>query len=95
MQRLALPFLMMIGLSGAAFAADTPATGSDTADTHGGRHGFREACSADIQTYCSTSKSRDERHACVQANKDKFSGGCKAFMAAHPRHQSSTPPAAQ
>ena len=79
-----------MGFSGAAFAADTPASG----DTGGGGHsGFREACGADLQTYCPNATSRDERRACVQQNKDKFSDGCKAFMAAHPRPQSSTPPA--
>ena len=73
---------------GMAFAADAPAPSS------GGDHnGFREACGADLQTYCASAKSRDERRACVQANKDKFSDGCKSFMAAHPRPQSSTPPA--
>lgn len=82
-----------IALSGAAFAADPPASGDSGG---GGWHGFREACGTDLQTYCPNAKSRDERRACVQQNKDKFSDGCKAFMAAHPRPQSSsTPPAGQ
>ena len=80
-----------MGFSGAAFAADPPASG----DAGGGHSGFREACGTDLQTYCASSTTRDERRACVQANKDKFSDGCKSFMAAHPRPQSSTPPAGQ
>lgn len=86
--RLASAFMAVtIGLSGAAFAADSsaaPASG-------GGHSGFREACGADIKQYCDASKTREERHACVVANKDKFSQGCKDFMAAHPRPQSSAP----
>ena len=78
-----------LGFGGVAFAADDPPA------TGGGHSGFREACGADLETYCASSKTRDERHACVQANKDKFSAGCKSFMAAHPHPQSSTPPAGQ
>ena len=84
-----------VGLAGygMAFAADTPAPTSGGGDGH--HSGFREACGADLQTYCASSKSHDERRACVDANKDKFSAGCKSFMAAHPHHHDSgaTPPA--
>jgi hypothetical protein len=85
-------FAAAISLAGgvALAADDAPATGS-------GDHmsGFRQACGTDLQTYCASSTTRDERRACVQANKDKFSEGCKSYMAAHPRPQSSTPPAGQ
>ena len=85
-------FAVAIGLGsyGIAFAADdAPATGGDQMG------GFRQACGADLKTYCASSTTREERRACVQTNKDKFSDGCKSFMAAHPRPQSSTPPAGQ
>ena len=75
-----------MGFSGAALAADPPAGG----DTGGGHSGFREACGADLQTYCPNAKSHDERRTCVQQNKDKFSDGCKSFMASHPRPSSSS-----
>jgi hypothetical protein len=46
------------------------------------QHGaFKAACGADIQTYCASAQTKDDRHACVKANKDKFSDSCKAFMA--------------
>ena len=81
-----------MGFSGAALAADPPASG----DTGGGGHsGFREACGADLQQYCPNAKSRDERRTCVQQNKDKFSDGCKSFMASHPRPSDSSKPAGQ
>jgi hypothetical protein len=51
----------------------------------GGHGGFMAACGADIQTYCSSAQNRDERRACVKANKDKFSDSCKSFMASHMR----------
>ena len=73
-------------LRATAFAADpAPATPPASGDQHRGE--FRQACGADLQTYCAASKTRDERHACIEANKDKFSDTCKAFMAAHPRGQ--------
>jgi hypothetical protein len=72
---------------GAALAAD------DTPAPAGGDHmgGFRQACGADLQTYCSASKTRDERHACVDANKDKFSDTCKTYMAQHPHGHGPAP----
>ncbi|MGB8364020.1 MAG: hypothetical protein ACLQUZ_16135 [Rhizomicrobium sp.] len=47
---------------------------------------FTQACGADMQTYCSAAQSRDDRRACMQANKDKFSDACKGFMASHHAH---------
>jgi hypothetical protein len=57
-------------------------------DGQGGQHRgeYRAACGADIQTYCPTATSRDERRTCVDTNKEKFSEGCKTYMAAHPWH---------
>ncbi|HUO91901.1 MAG TPA: hypothetical protein VMU22_03225 [Rhizomicrobium sp.] len=51
------------------------------------RSQFMDACGNDVKTYCASAQSRDDRRACVVANRDKFSGSCKAFMAAHPMHQ--------
>lgn len=87
--RLASAFVAVtMGLSGIAFAADDSAAPSNGG---GGHSGFREACGTDLQTYCATSKTRDERRACVKENKDKFSEGCKSFMATHQRPESSAP----
>ena len=50
----------------------------------GGNHGaFKAACGADMQTYCASAQTRDDRHACMQTNAAKFSDSCKSFMAAH------------
>jgi len=48
---------------------------------------FMDACGGDMKTYCASAQNRDDRRACVMANKDKFSANCKSFMAAHPMHQ--------
>jgi hypothetical protein len=73
----------------AAHAADQQAPSNG----QGGHSGFKDACGADLDKFCSAAKLRDERHTCIDANKDKFSDSCKTFMAAHPRpNNSSTPP---
>lgn len=91
MRKLALTiFAVTLTTAGAALAADpspTPSSGGD-------HHGFRDACGADLKQYCSAATTREERRSCVDANKEKFSEGCKSFMAAHPRH-GATPPAGQ
>jgi hypothetical protein len=48
---------------------------------------FMQACGTDMQSYCASARSRDDRRACVMANHDKFSDSCKSFMAAHPMHE--------
>jgi len=48
------------------------------------RAAYREACGKDIETYCASATSREERRACVRENKDKFSDGCKTYMEEHP-----------
>ncbi|HTW33694.1 MAG TPA: hypothetical protein VMD53_03675 [Rhizomicrobium sp.] len=54
----------------------------------GGMHSqFMDACGGDMQTYCGSAQSRQDRRACMVANKDKFSANCKSFMANHPMHQ--------
>lgn len=85
-RQLALAGAIMFAFGGAAFAQDqsAPPPGG-----HGGA--FHAACGQDIQTYCSTAQSREDRHACVQANKDKFSDTCKSFMASHMHHGAPQP----
>ena len=56
---------------------------------------FMDACGGDMQTYCASAQSRDDRRACVMANKDKFSANCKSFMAAHPMHAHPQQPGGQ
>jgi hypothetical protein len=64
-----------------AFAQDQPPP------QQGGGHGmFKQACGADIQNFCASAQNRDDRRACVMANKDKFSDSCKSFMASHPMY---------
>ena len=80
MKPLFLALLLSVGTSAVAFA-------QDQGPPRGGHGAFMQACGADIKTYCASAQSRDDRRACVQANKDKFSDSCKAFMASHPMHQ--------
>jgi len=51
------------------------------------RSQFMDACGGDMQTYCASAQNRQDRRACVMANRDKFSQSCKTFMASHPMHQ--------
>ncbi|MGD0866764.1 MAG: hypothetical protein ABSA49_14540 [Rhizomicrobium sp.] len=83
-----LSLILTLASAGAAFAQDQtqmqgPAAG---APQHGA---FKAACGADLQTFCASAQTKDDRHACVKANKDKFSDSCKAFMAS--RKQGSGP----
>jgi hypothetical protein len=73
----AVSVALSIGVAGAASAQGQG----------GGDHAaFAQACSADLQTYCASAQSRDDRHACIQANKDKFSDSCKSFIASRHQH---------
>ncbi|HEY0266175.1 MAG TPA: hypothetical protein VGC16_05440 [Rhizomicrobium sp.] len=66
--------------SAAAFAQDAPPPG-------GGR---MAACRDDMQKFCAD-KTGPDRRACMMANKDKLSDGCKSALAArkaaHPQGQ--------
>ena len=62
---------------------------------HGGMAAMREACGADMQKFCAD-KMGPDRRACMEANKDKLSDGCKAAMAAMQQRMQQgggTPPA--
>lgn len=74
---LSLSLILTLAGTGAAFAQDQgPGSGS--------HHGeFRAACGADMQTFCASAQSHDDRHACMQANMSKLSDSCKSFIAAH------------
>lgn len=48
---------------------------------------FMDACGNDMKSFCGSAQSRQDRRACMQANKDKFSDSCRSFMASHPMHQ--------
>ena len=73
---------LVLGVSGTAIAQDQnqPQAG----EWH---EMFKQACGADIQKFCSTAQTRDDRHACVKANTDKFSDTCKTFLASHAHGQ--------
>jgi hypothetical protein len=72
--------LLATGAATAAFAQNSP-------PPQGGPSGFMQACGADIQNFCASAQNRQDRRACVEANKDKFSDSCKSYMASHPMHQ--------
>ena len=70
------PLVLVLLMAGPAVAQDQPAAGGE------GHHGrFRAACGADVQTYCASAQTRDDRRQCIMANKDKLSDTCKAFLA--------------
>lgn len=70
--------LVSVFPAGSALGQDqTPAGGQ--AVSHRG-DAFRSACAADLQTYCATAQSRDERHQCMTANHDKLSDTCRTFL---------------
>ena len=71
-----------------ALCASLPAMAQDQAPPQNpNRAAFMQACGADFKSFCSSAQTREDRRACVIANKDKFSDTCKSFMAAHPMHQ--------
>jgi hypothetical protein len=74
---------VVIGATAGALAQDQ----SQSQDQHHGGQAFRQACGADMQTYCSAATTRDARHQCMQDNKDKFSDTCKALMANFAAHR--------
>jgi hypothetical protein len=88
MKKLFLVLSFAVCASTLAFAQDqTPAQQQGGGMQGGGmRSQFMDACGGDMQTYCASAQSRDDRRACVMANKDKFSANCKSFMASHPMH---------
>jgi hypothetical protein len=71
----------------AAVFAQTPAPQQGGMSGGGMRGQFMQACGTDMQNFCASAQSRDDRRACVMANHDKFSDSCKSFMAAHPMHE--------
>lgn len=77
----------VLALSGAALAQDQAAAPQGG---HGGG-AFRAACGQDMQTYCGSAQSREDRHTCMKAKKDKFSDSCKSFMASRRHHGDGQP----
>jgi hypothetical protein len=80
--KMILAAALLAGSAVTAFAQDAGAP-----PPGGGR---MMACRADMQKFCAD-KSGPDRRACMMANKDKLSDGCKsamaARMAAHPQGQ--------
>lgn len=72
---------------GLAVGAVTAASAQDQSQPQGGGHGaFMQACGSDMQTYCPQAQTRDDRRACVHANRDRFSDACKSFLAHRMSH---------
>ena len=65
------------------FASTTVMAQEQPPPTQEGRGGFMEACGADIQQFCSSAQTREDRHACIEANRDKFSQACQSLLASH------------
>jgi len=87
MKKLFLVISLAACASTAAFAQDQTPAPQGGMQGGGMRSQFMQACGADMQTYCASAQTRDDRRACMTANHDKFSDGCKSFMASHPMHQ--------
>jgi hypothetical protein len=84
MKKLLLVLSFATCASTLAFAQDqTPAPQQGG----GMRAQFMQACGTDMQTFCASAQTRDDRRTCMMANKDKVSDSCKSFMAAHPMRQ--------
>jgi hypothetical protein len=76
--------------AGTAFAQDQTQS-SQQGDQQGQGHhgqGFHGACAADMKTYCASAQSREDRHQCLQTNRDKLSDGCKSMLDSHEHHRS-------
>jgi hypothetical protein len=81
---LSLSVVFALAGAGVAFAQDQSSGQMQGGQGQGGHHGeFTAACGADMQTYCASAQSRDDRRACVQANSAKFSQGCQTFLQSH------------
>jgi len=61
--------------------------GGQQGQEHHGQ-GFHGACATDIKTYCTSAQSREDRHQCLQTNRDKLSDGCKSMLDSHEHHHS-------
>lgn len=74
-------------LIGAALALSVSilAFAQDQGQPQGGHGAFQQACGNDFKT-CASAQSREDRHACIEANKDKFSDACKTFLSSHAGH---------
>jgi hypothetical protein len=87
MKKLFLVLSLATCASAAAFAQTPPPPQGGGMQGGAMRGQFMQACGTDMQNFCASAQSRDDRRACVMANKDKFSDSCKSFMAAHPMHE--------
>lgn len=80
--------LVAVALLGAVAlaACDAPTTAQSQSDSQRGerRAAFRAACGADLDTYCPNAEGRKARRACIAENREKFSEGCKTYMAQNP-----------
>ena len=101
MKKLFLVLSLATCASAAAFAqTPAPQQGGGTQQGSGMqgntmRSQFMDACGGDMKAYCASAQNREDRRACVMANKDKFSANCKSFMASHPMHQHPQQPGGQ
>ncbi|HWU27430.1 MAG TPA: hypothetical protein VN154_13610 [Rhizomicrobium sp.] len=81
MRTIALALTFVAAAATQAFAQDQQPATQGT-----GPGMFKQACGADVEKYCASAKSRDERRSCIVANKENFSDSCKAFLATHHKH---------
>lgn len=81
---IALAGAVMLAACDGAAVSQTPQSGqSERGDRSERRAAFRAACGPDMQTYC-PNVARDQRRACITANREKFSQACKTYMDQNP-----------
>ena len=66
----------LFALSAPSLAQDQPAGGGQ----------IHQACAADFQKFCPNAQSREDRHQCLQGNKDQLSDDCKAALTSASGH---------
>ena len=78
-----LSLALFLGAGACVWAQGEPSPSGQAA----GHGAFRQACGADLQSLCAGAQTREDRRACMMANKDKLSDGCKSFLASHIGHR--------
>ncbi|HEY2357071.1 MAG TPA: hypothetical protein VGH86_06455 [Phenylobacterium sp.] len=85
--------LAALALGGSAFAQEAPGGGAGpTPEQQAARQAMRQACAADMKTYCDGKQGR-EAMMCLRENNDKVSAPCKDAMAKMPARRTPPPPA--
>ena len=85
--------LAAFSLGGSALAQEAPGgPPAPTPEQQAARQAMRQACAADMKTFCDGKEGRD-RMMCMRENSDKLSAPCKDAMAKMPARRPPPPPA--